>query len=128
MILNGGTLDGARILSADSVAAMGRNQIGAVGVRALKTAQPALSMDFSFIDDGKDKWGLGFLITSAHVAGKRSAGSLSWGGIDNTYFWIDPQRGICGVILMQFLPFADTGALQAFAGFEKAVYQAQQSA
>ena len=124
-ILNGGTLDGARILSAESVAAMRRNQIGAVGVRALKTAVPSLSMDFSFIDDGKDKWGLGFLITSAHVPGKRSAGSLSWGGINNTYFWIDPQRGIAAVILMQFLPFADTKALAVYDTFERGVYALQ---
>jgi len=126
MILNGGTLDGARILSADSVKAMGRNQMGAVAVRALKTADPALSMDFSFVNDGpakKDKWGLGFMITSAHVPGKRSAGSLSWGGIDNTYFWIDPERGIAGVILMQFLPFADTKALAVYDAFERGVYQ-----
>src|SRR5471030_506338 len=123
MILNGGTLDGARILSAASVALMARNQIGAVGVRALKTAQPDVSMDFSFIDDGKDKWGLGFLITTAHVAGKRSAGSLSWGGIDNTYFWIDPARGIAGVVMMQFLPFADTRALAIYDIFERGVYQ-----
>jgi len=123
MILNGGTLDGARILSAESVAAMRRNQIGTVGVRALKTAQPAVSMDFSFVDDGNDKWGLGFLVTSAHVPGKRSAGSLSWGGINNTYFWIDPQHGIAGVILMQFLPFADTKALFLYDAFERGVYQ-----
>ena len=123
MILNGGTLDGARILSADSVAAMGRNQIDAVGARALNTAQPALSMDSSFVDDGKDKWGLGFLITSAQVPGKRSADSLSWGGINNTYFWIDPQRGIAGVILMQFLPFADTKALAVYDAFERGVYE-----
>ncbi len=123
MILNGGTLDGTRVLAADSVATMERNQIDGVGVRALKTAQPALSMDFSFIDDGKDKWGLGFLITSSHVAGKRSAGSLSWGGINNTYFWIDPARGVAGVILMQFLPFADTKALAVYDAFERGVYE-----
>jgi len=123
MILNGGTLDGARILSSATVALMARNHIGDVGVRAIKTAQPDLSMDFTFIDDGMDKWGLGFLITSRHVAGKRSAGSLSWGGIDNTYFWIDPARGIAGVILMQLLPFADTKALAIYDTFERGVYQ-----
>jgi methyl acetate hydrolase len=123
MILNGGTLDGARILSADTVALMTRNQIGDVGVRAVKTAQPDLSMDFTFIDDGKDKWGLGFLLTARHVPGKRSAGSLSWGGIDNTYFWIDPARGIAGVIMMQLLPFADTKALSVYDTFERGVYQ-----
>jgi CubicO group peptidase (beta-lactamase class C family) len=51
-------------------------------------------MDFTFVDDGKDKWGLGFLRTTRQVPGKRSAGSLSWGGINNTYFWIDPARGV----------------------------------
>ena len=123
MILNGGTLDGTRILSADTIALMGRNHIGDVGVPAVKTAQPERSMDFTFINDGKDKWGLGFLITTNHVAGKRSAGSLSWGGIDNTYFWIDPARGVAGVIMLQFLPFADTKALAIYDTFERGVYQ-----
>ena len=122
MILNRGTLDGARILSADTIALMTRNQIGDVGVRALKTAQPNMSMDFTFVDDGKDKWGLGFQITAKGVAGKRSAGSLSWGGIDNTYFWIDPSRGVSGVVLMQYLPFADTKALAIYDAFERGVY------
>ena len=123
MILNGGALDGARILSARTVALMGENHIGDVGVVAVKTAQPDRSMDFTFVNDGKDKWGLGFLITTNHVAGKRSAGSLSWGGIDNTYFWIDPARGLTGVIMMQFLPFADTKALAIYDTFERGVYQ-----
>jgi methyl acetate hydrolase len=122
-LLNGGELDGARILSAGTVALMGQNHIGAIGVPALKTAIPARSDDFSFIADGRDKWGLGFLITSDAVPGKRSAGSLSWGGINNTYFWLDPARGITGVILMQFLPFADRKALALYDTFERGVYQ-----
>ena len=123
MILNDGQLDGARILKADTVEAMGRNAIGAIGVRALKTASPQESRDFNFIADGRDKWGLGFLITVDQVPGKRSAGSLSWGGKYNTYFWIDRTRGIAGVILTQFLPFADREALVLYDTFERGIYQ-----
>jgi CubicO group peptidase (beta-lactamase class C family) len=123
MLLDGGELDGARILSADTVELMGQNQIGSIGVPALKTAMPERSDDFTFVADDRDKWGLGFLITADHVSGKRSAGSLSWGGINNTYFWVDRARGIAGVILMQFLPFADRTALAVYDAFERGVYR-----
>jgi methyl acetate hydrolase len=122
MLLNGGTLDGARVLNAETVALMGENHIGAVSVPALKSALPR-SADFTFIADGRDKWGLGFLITTDQVQGKRSPGSLSWGGINNTFFWIDPARGIAGVIMMQYLPFADAKALATYDTFERGAYQ-----
>ena len=122
MLLNGGTLDGVRVLSAETVALMGQNHIGAVSVPALKSALPR-SADFTFIADGRDKWGLGFLITADQVPGKRSPGSLSWGGINNTFFWIDPARGIAGVIMMQYLPFADAKALAVYDAFERGAYQ-----
>jgi len=122
MFLNGGELDGARVLKAQTVALMGENAMGVVSVPALKT-HLARSADFSFIADGRDKWGLGFLITVDQVPGKRSPGSLSWGGINNTYFWIDQSRGVAGVILMQYLPFADAKALAVYDAFERGAYQ-----
>ena len=122
MLLNGGELEGARVLKAETVTLMGQNHIGAVSVPALKSALPR-SADFTFIADGRDKWGLGFLITVDQVAGKRSPGSLSWGGINNTFFWIDPARGIGGVIMMQYLPFADAKALAVYDTFERGAYQ-----
>src|ERR1700716_3429062 len=100
----------------------GQNHIGAVSVPALKSALPR-SADFTFLADGRDKWGLGFLITVDQVPGKRSPGSLSWGGINNTFFWIDPTRGVGGVIMMQYLPFADARALAAYDAFERGAYQ-----
>jgi methyl acetate hydrolase len=122
MWLNGGELEGARVLKAETVALMGQNHIGAISVPALKTALPR-SADFTFIADGRDKWGLGFLVTADQVAGKRSPGSLSWGGINNTFFWIDPTRGIAGTIMMQYLPFADAKALAVYDAFERGAYQ-----
>jgi methyl acetate hydrolase len=122
MLLNGGTLDGARVLKAGTVALMGQNQIGAITVPAHKSALPR-SADFTFIADNRDKWGLGFLITVDQVPGKRSPGSLSWGGINNTFFWIDPARGVAGVIMMQYLPFADAKALATYDAFERGTYR-----
>jgi CubicO group peptidase (beta-lactamase class C family) len=122
MLLNGGALDGARVLKAETVTLMGENHIGAVTVPAHKSALPR-SADFTFIADGRDKFGLGFLITADKVPGKRAPGSLSWGGISNTYFWIDPAQGIAGVILMQFLPFADGKALAVLDAFERGAYR-----
>jgi methyl acetate hydrolase len=122
-LLNGGELDGRRILSAGTVALMEQNHIGDVGVPAQKTAIPSRSDDFTFIADGRDKWGLAGLLTADSVPGKRAAGSLSWGGIYNTYFWIDPTRGITGTIMTQFLPFADRKALALYDSFERGVYQ-----
>jgi CubicO group peptidase (beta-lactamase class C family) len=122
MFLNGGELDGVRVLKAETVALMSRNAMGDVRVPALKTAL-ARSADFSFIADGRDQWSPGFLITVDQVPGKRSPGSLSWGGINNTYFWIDPSRGLAGVILMQYLPFADAKALAVYDAFERGTYQ-----
>jgi len=66
MLLDGGVLDGVRVLKAETVALMGQNQIGAISVPALKSALPR-SADFTFIADGRDKWGLGFLITADQV-------------------------------------------------------------
>ena len=54
----------------------------------------------------------------------RSAGSLNWAGLGNTYFWIDPAKGVAGVILMQLIPFADAKSLSLLDDFERAVYSA----
>ena len=122
MLLNGGALDGVRVLKPETVNLMSQNHIGAIAVPAHESAMPR-SADFTFIADGRDKWGLGFLITADQVQGKRSPGSLSWGGINNTFFWIDPTRGIAGVIMMQYLPFADLKALGVYDEFERGAYK-----
>ena len=128
LFLHQGSFNGAQVLRPETVAEMERNQIGEINVAKLKTVQPQSSADAEFFPGMVKKWGLGFMINTEAAPTGRSAGSLAWAGLANTYFWIDPSKRVTGVIMMQFLPFADPGALEAFAGFEKAVYQAQQSA
>jgi len=52
----------------------------------------------------------------------RSAGSVTWAGIFNTYYWLDPQKRIAGVFLTQILPFADHQAVALYGEFESGVY------
>jgi methyl acetate hydrolase len=123
MILNGGTLDGTQILKRETVALMTQNQMGALDMLPMKSGDPVLSLDFDVFPGIPKKWGLGFLInTEAAPGGGRNAGSLAWAGLGNTYFWIDPQRQVAGVILMQILPFGDPQALGLLDRFERAVY------
>jgi CubicO group peptidase (beta-lactamase class C family) len=113
---------GEQILQAKTVDMMATIQTGDLSAGKLKTAQPARSSDVDFHPGFKDGFGFGFLINSVAYDGRRSAGSLAWGGIANTYFWIDPKKGVAGVIMMQFLPFADKEALAVLGDFERAVY------
>jgi CubicO group peptidase (beta-lactamase class C family) len=124
MLLRGGRApDGTRLLSEASVKAMGQTQTGSVRVELQPTANPAVSEPFP-LGAGRDTFGLGFQITGAHDDKTgRSPGSMAWAGIFNTEFWIDPRRGICAVLLMQYLPFYDAAAIDTLQGFEKRVYQ-----
>ncbi|HUC67849.1 MAG TPA: serine hydrolase domain-containing protein [Stellaceae bacterium] len=124
MILNEGRANGKQVLKPETVRAMGENQMGALNVRLLKTAIPPYSNDAEFFPGMVKKWGLGFMISTERVPGGRSAGSLTWAGLGNTYFWIDPAKRIAGVILMQLVPFADAKALDLYDKFEKAIYAA----
>jgi CubicO group peptidase (beta-lactamase class C family) len=53
----------------------------------------------------------------------RSAGSYSWAGINNTHFWVDPDRQIGVILLMQVLPFYDEACIDVLRGFEELVYR-----
>jgi len=122
MILNKGRGNGNQVLKPETVALMGQNHIGDLSIGKITTAAPMYTNDVDLFPDIVKKWGLSFLINTAKTPEGRSAGSLAWAGLANTYFWIDPARNVSGVILMQLLPFADAKALEAFADFERGVY------
>jgi methyl acetate hydrolase len=122
MILNKGTLDGARVLKTETVALMSQNAMGEVNVRRLPAVAPSLTNPVDFIDGMK--WGLTFLINPKPLATGRSAGSMAWAGLMNSYYWIDPVKNIAGVYATQILPFCDVKSLRLFQDFETAVYEA----
>jgi CubicO group peptidase (beta-lactamase class C family) len=122
-LLNGGTLNGARILRPETVALMGQNHIGDLNVQNMVTQHPGVSNDVALFPGMGQKWGLSWLINTDDMPGRRSGGSLAWAGLFNTYYWLDPKRQVTGVILTQILPFADLPVLQLLDDFETAVYR-----
>lgn len=87
MILNGGTYNGKRILSANSVRMMSANQIGDLSV-------------------GDNKFGLGFAIYTDKAFARTgvTAGSLDWGGAFSSSYWIDPEKKIVAQFFLNQFP------------------------
>jgi methyl acetate hydrolase len=128
MLLNGGSYNGARILQPETVALMERNFIGETPAGVLKTFVPARSNDVDLFPGAPLRWTLGHMLNVQAGPNGRSAGTVSWGGIFNTYYWIDPSKKVTGLIMTQILPFADPRALKLYGQFESGVYEALKSA
>ena len=128
MLLGDGTRDGARILKHESVAAMNRNQIGDLPAGVLKSVMPPLTNDVDFFPGAPLRWGLGYMLNLEPGPNGRSAGTLSWAGLFNSYYWLDPARHVAGVILTQILPFADPAVVRLYGAFERGVYTLAEAA
>jgi methyl acetate hydrolase len=121
-LLRGGALDSVRILRPETMALMSQNQIGEIEAGVLRTTSPTVSNNVDFFPGISLKWGFGHMINMQPVPGGRSAGSLTWAGLLNTYYWIDPGKRITAVFMTQVLPFADHRALRIYRRFERGVY------
>ncbi|MBL6636009.1 MAG: beta-lactamase family protein [Ilumatobacteraceae bacterium] len=101
MILNGGVLDGERVVGRHTLSYMGRNHLpGNVDLEAI--GRP-LFAESAFVGVG---FGLGFSVVLDAAASKvpSTAGEMAWGGAASTAFWVDPQEDLAVVFLTQLLP------------------------
>jgi CubicO group peptidase (beta-lactamase class C family) len=110
MLLNGGELDGVRILSRKTVELMTSDHLGDMprGSVLLPTG-----------------YGFGFTMAVGHGAGKTgvigSEGEYYWGGAAGTRFWIDPKEQMIGIFMIQILPHTN---LTYGSQFRQLAYQA----
>ena len=123
MILNNGLANGIQVLKPETVAMMAVNQMGGCRVVELTTAMPAFSNDAEFFPGMEKTWGLTFMINEEDAPTGRSAGSLAWAGLANSFYWIDRKQGIGGAYMTQILPFADAKSVSLYLDFETTVYQ-----
>jgi CubicO group peptidase (beta-lactamase class C family) len=103
MLLNGGELDGVRILGRKTIEFMTMNHLpGGKSLRDLNIGP------FTQIATAGNGFGLGF---SVHLGSDKSQvigspGEYAWGGAASTVFWIDPKEELIVIFLTQFMPNA----------------------
>ena len=107
----------------NTISLMFKNQIGHFDIPPLKSYNKSLALDYEIHPNVKKSWGYGLLINDQPLARGRSAGSGSWAGVLNTYFWIDHKNDLAGVFLTQILPCYSPQLLKAFATFEELSYK-----
>ena len=99
LMLGGGELDGYRLLQTDTVALMTRNHL-----------DPALlPLSFNGVARGPFTgygFGLGYAVTidTAATAAAGSEGDFGWGGLADTYCWVDPARDLVAILMQQYMP------------------------
>ncbi|MEX0942276.1 MAG: serine hydrolase domain-containing protein [Pseudomonadales bacterium] len=95
MMLNGGELNGVRIVSPKTVEIMSTNHLGE-GVTAGFGERPGAVGSFGF--------GLGFSVaTEPPLTTLGSEGEINWGGAAGTIFWIDPEEELTAVLMVQMM-------------------------
>jgi CubicO group peptidase (beta-lactamase class C family) len=101
MLLNGGELDGVRILAPKTIALMTSDQLPATTERHTPVA--VLLGPFGPVPEMGTSFGLGFAVRVD--AGRNplpgSVGDFSWGGILGTLFWVDPKEKLVAVQMVQ---------------------------
>jgi CubicO group peptidase (beta-lactamase class C family) len=101
MLLNGGELDGVRILSPKTIALMTSDQLTPNVERHTPVAM-AIG-PFGPVPEMGTSFGLGFAIRvdPGRNPLPGSVGDYSWGGITGTLFWVDPQTKLVAVLMDQ---------------------------
>jgi CubicO group peptidase (beta-lactamase class C family) len=108
MLLNGGALDGVRLVSHKSVELMTMNHLPP-GVHPFGSPSQGMGL------------GVGMAIDLAQTQTLGSVGAYGWGGAASTSFWVDPQEDLIGVFMTQLMP---SGTYPVVNDLRVAVYQA----
>lgn len=122
-LLNYGEWNGVRLLKKETVEEMIKNQIGNISMaNAGKYFVRSACCNFNGITSNSTRWGLGALIDNEEKPYGRKAGTILWGGLFNTYFYIDYKSGIAASIYTQHLPFNHPATTSLFTKFSESIY------
>lgn len=83
---------------------------------------PTTSNSIEFFPGQAKGWSTSFLINHEDQVGRRKAGSGTWAGINNLYYWVDLKSGKLGLVFTHLKPFLDPTVLGLFDKLEEFVY------
>jgi len=124
MILNDGAGPHGRVLQTETVEAMSRDGLAAMGLSAgpWTTSIPSLSNSGEFFAGTPKGWAYTWMTNRERTPSGRPANALMWAGLANCFYWIDRASGIGGYWATQILLFQDAAAYPGFVEFETAIY------
>jgi CubicO group peptidase (beta-lactamase class C family) len=107
MLVNGGELEGVRLLSPKTLAVMTSDQLPP---KASRVAMLEAAQELSPIPELGQSFGLGFAVRTdlGHSPVSGSVGDYFWAGAAGTYFWVDPHEKMYAILMMQ-MPFVEAG-------------------
>ena len=121
-LLSNGMYEEHRILSGESINLIFTSEIDSPNIGIAKTQAPLFTNDIDMSFGAEASFGLGLLLHPSGIEAGRHANSGSWGGLFNTYFWIDRDADIYGIFATQVAPFFDRASIETLQAFESAAY------
>jgi methyl acetate hydrolase len=122
-ILNNGELDGTRLVSPETMRLAYTDQTEVtVPSPVLASLRPDICLDVDILPDMAFTHTAVSFMNLDDAPGRRSAGSLSWGGVLHTLYWVDLRKDVAGVFFTQMLPFWEPSLMGAFETFERVTY------
>ncbi|KAL4906345.1 hypothetical protein BDW74DRAFT_177359 [Aspergillus multicolor] len=119
---------GAKILKSETVKEMFTDQIPTMPIKVNEytpTGKPEIANPTPLMpgpEDLTEGWGLSFSLSHVQSPTGRAAGSASWEGVANLFWFADRENGIGGIIASQILPYGDLEVVKCSGEVERIIY------
>ncbi|KAK2767944.1 hypothetical protein FQN53_006387 [Emmonsiellopsis sp. PD_33] len=114
---------GGSVLRPESVDQLFKTQLDDDGPMNRIFSKPVGQMNRMLTAGKVVSMGLSVCVCLDEVPGGRRAGSVSWGGYTNTFWWLDREAGVCGTLFFQLLPPVDGVVIEILDKVEAVVYK-----
>jgi CubicO group peptidase (beta-lactamase class C family) len=123
-VLNRGEVDGRRLVGPEAMELFFTDQLQGTPLPTpiLKSSMPAISVDVEPCPGTRKSHTAAFFRNEDAVEGLRNVGSVTWAGVLNTHYWLDPEAGLATVFMTQMLPFCDPALMASYEAFERRVF------